>query len=101
MAFRNSSRSRASSATARELLDQGSAQSRPPFQSWLAASSLLALKIKSHKGVPAFDDRKGSYYDAANPFGSVKVTDTNTKIKIVKEPKDGSTITVQVGKSTK
>ncbi|MEU9466512.1 immune inhibitor A domain-containing protein [Streptomyces avermitilis] len=61
----------------------------------------VALKIKSHKGVSAFDDRKGSYYDAANPFGSVKVTDTNTKIKIVKEPKDGSTITVQVGKSTK
>ncbi|MDX6361018.1 MAG: immune inhibitor [Streptomyces sp.] len=61
----------------------------------------VKLKIKSKKGVSVFDDRKGSYYDPANPTGSVKVTDTNTKIKIVKEPKDGSTITVQVGRSTK
>ncbi|MFD5078417.1 immune inhibitor A domain-containing protein [Streptomyces sp. NPDC058371] len=61
----------------------------------------VKLKVKSKKGVSVFDDRKGSYYDPANPFGSVKVTDTNTKIKIVKEPKDGSTITVQVGRSTK
>ncbi|MFF1451585.1 immune inhibitor A domain-containing protein [Streptomyces sp. NPDC058274] len=61
----------------------------------------VKLKIKSKKGVSVFDDRKGSYHDPANPTGSVKVTDTNTKIKIVKEPKDGSTITVQVGRSTK
>ncbi|MER6689312.1 immune inhibitor A domain-containing protein [Streptomyces minutiscleroticus] len=60
-----------------------------------------ALKVKSQKGVSVFDDRKGSYYDGANPTGSVKVTDTNTRIKIVKEPRDGSTVTVQVGPSTK
>ncbi|MGA4849113.1 immune inhibitor A domain-containing protein [Streptomyces sp. G5(2025)] len=61
----------------------------------------VALKIKSQKGVPVFDDRKGTYWYASNPTGSVKVTDTNTKIKIIKQPKDGSTITVQVGPSTK
>ncbi|WJV48446.1 immune inhibitor A domain-containing protein [Streptomyces flavofungini] len=61
----------------------------------------VALKIKSKKGVSVFDDRKGTYWYAENPTGSVKVTDTNTRIKILKQPKDGSTITLQVGKSTK
>ncbi|WP_030568794.1 immune inhibitor A domain-containing protein [Streptomyces aureocirculatus] len=61
----------------------------------------VALKIKSKKGVPVFDDRKGTYWYAENPTGSVKVTDTNTRIKIVKQPKDGSTITVEVGRSSK
>ncbi|MEU5582859.1 immune inhibitor A domain-containing protein [Streptomyces huasconensis] len=61
----------------------------------------VALKIKSQKGVPVFDDRKGTYWYASNPTGSVKVTDTNTQIKIIKQSKDGSTITVQVGRSTK
>ncbi|WP_409239270.1 immune inhibitor A domain-containing protein [Streptomyces sp. PA5.6] len=61
----------------------------------------VALKIKSQKGVSVFDDRKGTYWYASNPTGSVKVTDTNTQIKIIKQPKDGSTITVQVGPSTK
>lgn len=61
----------------------------------------VALKIKSKKGVSVFDDRKGTYWYAENPTGSVKVTDTNTRIKILKQPKDGSTITVQVGRSSK
>ncbi|GHC44521.1 immune inhibitor A domain-containing protein [Streptomyces flavofungini] len=61
----------------------------------------VALKIKSQKGVSVFDDRKGTYWYAENPTGSVKVTDTNTRIKILKQPKDGSTITLQVGKSAK
>ncbi|MEU0037533.1 MULTISPECIES: immune inhibitor A domain-containing protein [unclassified Streptomyces] len=61
----------------------------------------VALKIKSQKGVSVFDDGRSSYYDPANPTGGVKVTDTNTKIRIVKEPKDGSTITLLVGPSTK
>lgn len=34
-----------------------------------------------------------------NETGSVKVTDTNTRISILKQPLDGSTITVQVGAS--
>ncbi|MET8285502.1 immune inhibitor A domain-containing protein [Streptomyces sp. NPDC048448] len=61
----------------------------------------VALKIKSQKGVSVFDDGRNSYYDPANPTGGVKVTDTNTKIRIVKEPKDGSTITLLVGRSAK
>ncbi|WP_393082508.1 immune inhibitor A domain-containing protein [Streptomyces sp. LN704] len=61
----------------------------------------VALKIKSQKGVSVFDDGRNSYYDPANPTGGVKVTDTNTKIRIVKEPKDGSTITLLVGRSVK
>ncbi|MFJ5267852.1 immune inhibitor A domain-containing protein [Streptomyces sp. NPDC088358] len=61
----------------------------------------VALKIKSQKGISVFDDGRSSYYDPANPTGGVKVTDTNTKIRIVKEPKDGSTITLLVGPSTK
>ncbi|MEV0116513.1 immune inhibitor A domain-containing protein [Streptomyces sp. NPDC050844] len=61
----------------------------------------VALKIKSQKGVPVFDDRKGTYWFKENPTGSVKVTDTNTQIKIVKQPKDGSSITVQVAPSVK
>lgn len=61
----------------------------------------VALKIKSQKGVSVFDDGRNSYYDTANPTGGVKVTDTNTKIRIVKEPKDGSTITLLVGPSKK
>ncbi|MGW7264798.1 immune inhibitor A domain-containing protein [Streptomyces sp. NPDC054842] len=71
-----------------------------PTDAFTLHNADVALKIKSQKGVSVFDDRKGSYFDPANPFNSVKVTDTNTKIKIVKEPKDGSTITLQVGPST-
>lgn len=61
----------------------------------------VPLKIKSQKGVSVFDDHKGTYWFKENPTGSVKVTDTNTQIKIVKEPKDGSTITLQVAPSVK
>lgn len=64
-------------------------------------SADVPLRIRSHAGVPVFDDRKGTYWDAANPTASVKVTDTNTRIKIVKQPRDGSTITVEVGRSTR
>jgi len=57
-----------------------------------------AKKIAGRAGVPVFDDGHWvSYYDPSNPTGSVKVTDTNTRIEIVKEPKSGETITVQVG----
>ncbi|MFD7813180.1 immune inhibitor A domain-containing protein [Streptomyces sp. NPDC059785] len=72
-----------------------------PTDAFTLHNADVALKIKSQKGVSVFDDRKGSYYDPANPLGSVQVTDTNTKITILKEPKDGSTITVEVGASKK
>ncbi|WP_371671138.1 immune inhibitor A [Streptomyces sp. NBC_00289] len=61
----------------------------------------VATKIKARAGVPVFDDAKSSYYDASNPYAGVKITDTNTRIKIVKEPLSGSTITLQVGPSAK
>lgn len=61
----------------------------------------VATKIKSQRGVPVFDDGKSTYYDTSNPTAGVKITDTNTRIKIVKEPLNGSTVTLQVGPSAK
>ncbi|MEV5592764.1 immune inhibitor A domain-containing protein [Streptomyces sp. NPDC052496] len=58
-------------------------------------------KIKSKPGVTVFDDRKGDYYDESNPTGGVIVADTNTRIKILNEAWNGSTVTLQVGPSTK
>ncbi|MEU1369439.1 immune inhibitor A domain-containing protein [Streptomyces sp. NPDC005803] len=61
----------------------------------------VATKIKPQLGVPAFDDHKGTYWYKENKTGSVQVTDTNTRISIISEPLDGSTMTVQVGPSHK
>ncbi|MFJ8533116.1 immune inhibitor A domain-containing protein [Streptomyces sp. NPDC093591] len=60
-----------------------------------------ATKIPSRAGVPVFNDHTNTYYDAATPTAGVKITDTNTKIKIIQEAKDGSTITVEVGAAVK
>ncbi|KUN83190.1 protease [Streptomyces bungoensis] len=60
-----------------------------------------ALKIKSQKGVRVFNDHTSSYYDPANPTGGVKVTDTNTKIVILKQGKGGSTLELEVGPAVK
>ncbi|MEU6979483.1 MULTISPECIES: immune inhibitor A domain-containing protein [unclassified Streptomyces] len=57
--------------------------------------------VPSQAGNPTFDDRKGVYWFKETERSGVQVTDTNTKIQVVKEAKDGSTITVQVGPSTK
>jgi immune inhibitor A len=57
--------------------------------------------VPSQAGNPVFDDRKGTYWYKETERAGVQVTDTNTKIQVVKEPKDGQTITVQVGPSTK
>ncbi|MFF7737235.1 MULTISPECIES: immune inhibitor A domain-containing protein [unclassified Streptomyces] len=57
----------------------------------------VAKYIPGSKGVSVFNDRKNDYYDESNPTGGVKITDTNTKIKILKEAKDGSTIELEVG----
>ncbi|MEU5215745.1 immune inhibitor A domain-containing protein [Streptomyces sp. NPDC020807] len=57
--------------------------------------------VPSQAGNPTFDDRKGTYWFKETERAGVQVTDTNTKIQVVKEPKDGQTITVQVGPSTK
>ncbi|MEU3616049.1 immune inhibitor A domain-containing protein [Streptomyces sp. NPDC006872] len=61
----------------------------------------VAVKIKSRPGVGVFDDGTSTYYDALTPLAGVKVTDTNTSIKIVKEALNGSTIKVKVGPSAK
>ncbi|MFC8388882.1 MULTISPECIES: immune inhibitor A domain-containing protein [unclassified Streptomyces] len=57
----------------------------------------VAKWIPSSKGVSVFNDRTNTYYDPENPGGGVKVTDTNTKIKILKEARNGSTIELEVG----
>ncbi|MFF7281944.1 immune inhibitor A domain-containing protein [Streptomyces griseorubiginosus] len=61
----------------------------------------VPTKIKSQPGVPVFDDGRSTYYDETNPLAGVKITDTDTRIAIVKEPLNGSTITLQVGPSAK
>ncbi|MGX1475052.1 UNVERIFIED_CONTAM: immune inhibitor A [Streptomyces canus] len=72
-----------------------------PTDSITLHSADVPTKIKSKPGVPVFDDGTSSYYDASNPFAGVNITDTDTRIKIVKEPLNGSTITLQVGPSAK
>ncbi|GGW77618.1 immune inhibitor A domain-containing protein [Streptomyces lomondensis] len=61
----------------------------------------VETRIPSSKGVPVFNDRMNTYYDETNRNGGVKITDTNTKIKIIKEAKDGSTIELEVGPAVK
>jgi immune inhibitor A len=61
----------------------------------------VATTVKASKGVPVFNDHTSTYYDPANPTGGVQVTDTNTKITIVKEAKNGSTILLKVGPAVK
>ncbi|MGP3686348.1 immune inhibitor A domain-containing protein [Streptomyces sp. IBSNAI002] len=60
-----------------------------------------SLFLKPKPAQLVFDDRKGKYFYDENPTGSVKVTDTNTKIKILKETYDGEVMTIEVGPSSK
>ncbi|MFV8188444.1 immune inhibitor A domain-containing protein [Streptomyces sp. AF1B] len=61
----------------------------------------VATRIKGSYGVPVFNDRTNTYYDPSNPAGGVKITDTNTKIKIVQEAWNGSTMRLEVGPAVK
>ncbi|MFD9245364.1 immune inhibitor A domain-containing protein [Streptomyces sp. NPDC059556] len=61
----------------------------------------VASFVPSLPGNPVFDDRKGTYWFKETARAGVQVTDTNTKIQVVKEPSNGETITVRVGPSTK
>ncbi|MFI1353386.1 immune inhibitor A domain-containing protein [Streptomyces sp. NPDC020898] len=61
----------------------------------------VLTKVASQKGVSTFNDHTSTYYDAATPLAGVNITDTNTKIKIVHEALDGSTISLQVGPAVK
>ncbi|MFD7222470.1 immune inhibitor A domain-containing protein [Streptomyces sp. NPDC059892] len=58
-------------------------------------------RIAPQLGAPVFDDRKGTYWSEENKGGSVRVTDTNTRISIISQPLDGQTMTVKVGPSGK
>jgi immune inhibitor A len=75
--------------------------SRYPTDGITLHNADVATKIKGSSGVPVFDDHASTYYDASNPTGGVKITDTNTKIKIVQEAKNGSTIKVEIGPAVK
>lgn len=81
-----------------------------PYDATFSAYSTDAITLHKNgeelflKPKPAnlvFDDHKGKYYYDENPTGSVKVTDTNTKIKILKETYDGEVMTIEVGPSSK
>ncbi|MFD6991893.1 immune inhibitor A domain-containing protein [Streptomyces sp. NPDC059943] len=72
-----------------------------PTDSFKLHKADVAKKIGAQPGKPVFDDRKGTYWYDENPTAGVDVPDTNTKISIVKEPLNGSTITVKVDRSTK
>ncbi|MFD5630574.1 MULTISPECIES: immune inhibitor A domain-containing protein [unclassified Streptomyces] len=61
----------------------------------------VATRVPSQRGVSVFDDHAHTYYDASNPTGGVAITDTNTKIKIVKEALNGSTISLEVGRAVR
>ncbi|MEU5428192.1 immune inhibitor A domain-containing protein [Streptomyces olivoreticuli] len=72
-----------------------------PAQGYTVHNDGVATRVKGKLGTPVFDDHKGSYYDESNPTGGVQVTDTNTRIRILTEALNGSTMTIQVGPSTK
>ncbi|MEU4179958.1 immune inhibitor A domain-containing protein [Streptomyces sp. NPDC026589] len=70
-----------------------------PNQGFTLHNADVPLHIKPALGNPVFDDRKGTYWHKENPTGSVKVSDTNTRISIVHEPRNGSTMSVLVSHS--
>jgi immune inhibitor A len=59
----------------------------------------VATRIPAERGSAVFDDHYGTYWYDSNPYGSVKVPDTNTRITIADEAHDGSTMTLRVGPS--
>lgn len=70
-----------------------------PNEGFTLHNADVPLRIKPSLGSPVFDDRKGTYWYKENPTGSVKVSDTNTRISIVQEPRNGSTMRVTVSPS--
>ncbi|MFI1930986.1 immune inhibitor A domain-containing protein [Streptomyces sp. NPDC020330] len=70
-----------------------------PNQGFTLHNADVPLYIKPALGNPVFDDRKGTYWYKENPTGGVKVPDTNTRISIVHEPRNGSTMSVLVSPS--
>ncbi|RSS79433.1 M6 family metalloprotease domain-containing protein [Streptomyces sp. WAC06614] len=60
----------------------------------------VPVLVPSRPGVPVFDDRRGSYWNADLPQLGVKVPDTGTRISVVKEASGGALTTVQVSPSS-
>jgi immune inhibitor A len=57
-------------------------------------------RLPSLRGVPVFDDHRGTYWDETNPMNSVVVPDTRTAISIVSQPgNENRPMTVRVGPS--
>ncbi|MFI5761342.1 immune inhibitor A domain-containing protein [Streptomyces sp. NPDC051563] len=52
--------------------------------------------IPARSGVPVFDDRHGTYWNAQLPQLGVKVPDTGTRLTVVKEAAGGALTTVQL-----
>ncbi|MEU3355675.1 immune inhibitor A domain-containing protein [Streptomyces sp. NPDC037389] len=72
-----------------------------PTDGFTAHNNGVATRVKGKLGVPVFDDHKNTYFDPANPTGGVKITDTNTRIRILTEALNGSSMTLQVGPAGK
>ncbi|PLW74724.1 protease [Streptomyces sp. DJ] len=72
-----------------------------PTDGFVLHKNGVAAKVEGKRGVPVFDDHRGTYWYESNPTGGVKLTDTNTRIRIVDEARDGSVIKVKVGPSVK
>ncbi|MEO3978203.1 immune inhibitor A domain-containing protein [Streptomyces sp. CAU 1734] len=75
--------------------------STKPYDGFTLHKGNVPTQLKAKKGNAVFDDRKGTYWYAENPTGGVRVTDTNTKITVVKESASGDKITVRVDPSVK
>lgn len=56
----------------------------------------VATTIKSKPGVPVFDDRHGTYWYDTNPYASVQVPNTNTRISILFDSPSGQNTIVAV-----
>ncbi|MET9732907.1 immune inhibitor A domain-containing protein [Streptomyces sp. NPDC006458] len=61
----------------------------------------VATVFPSKKGVSVFNDHTSTYYSSATPLAGVKITDTNTKIQIVKEAVNGSSMVLVVTPAVK
>ncbi|MFG3494404.1 immune inhibitor A domain-containing protein [Streptomyces sp. NPDC047928] len=61
----------------------------------------VPTRIPRRAGNPVFDDHRGVYWYEENKYGSVRTRDTNTRIAVVGQSRDGSSVTVLVGPSAR
>ncbi|WP_035851342.1 immune inhibitor A domain-containing protein [Kitasatospora azatica] len=67
-----------------------------PTTSFVLHKAGVAVTVPAEPAVPVFNDHSGVYGDPATPQLTVAVPDTNTKIQIVREARDGRLTTVKV-----